>query len=198
MKLKDKLTKRLAAAGLSLAAVISGGYLIAPWEGLPTNKSGLHPVYLDAVGIPTVCYGQTGKDLHGRQIRMGMTYTTDECEKMLAETLSNFEKEIDRRVRVEYDSVWQKAAILSFTYNVGVGNLQSSTLLRKLNSGDSSGACQELSRWVYANKKRLQGLVNRRGEEYKWCMGDVPWEAQNTYKDLLYGYVKSIEEDKAE
>lgn len=189
------LTKRLVALGLSSAAAISGGYLIAPNEGLPVDSNGKHPVYIDAVGIPTVCWGQTGKDLYGRTIRLGMSYTTAECETMLAQTIQKFETQVDMTVHVPYSSDWQKAALISFAYNVGIGNLKSSTLLRKLNAKDYDGACNELTKWVYANKKKLPGLVSRRGEEKQWCLGNVPYEAKVTYQEIVKGYVKAGEKD---
>ena len=63
----------------------------------------------------------------------------------------------------------QKAAFLSFAFNVGNGAFCSSTLVRKANAGDMPGACAELSRWAYAGGKQLQGLVNRRAAERKLC-----------------------------
>lgn len=182
---KYLLSKRLVAFGLSAAASISGGFLIASYEGNPVDRTGLSSVYLDPIGIPTACYGQTGRDLYGRKIQLGMTYTQDECLRMLASTVKSFEEAVDRRVKVGYASPWQKAALISFTYNVGEGSLQSSTLLRKLNSGEHEEACKELTRWVYANKKVLPGLVHRRGEEMRWCMGDVPEDVQLSYEDIV-------------
>lgn len=184
MSKKSQVSKKLAAYGLSAAAAISGGFLILPHEGAVRNKSGLHTVYKDAVGIPTACYGQTGKDLYGRTISYGMTYTEDECIRMLAATIQAFEKQVDRVVSVKYVSPYQKAAVISFAYNVGLGSLQSSTLLRRLNSGDHFAACEELSKWVYAQKKKLGGLVIRREDEKQWCLGNASAEAKALYPDL--------------
>lgn len=185
MSIKANMSKKLAALGLSAAAALSGGYLIVPWEGSVKNKSGLNTVYIDAVGVPTACYGQTGKDLYGRTIRLGMTYTDEECDKMLAETINKFSKDVNRLVMVNYSSPYQEAALVSFAYNVGIGNLQSSTLLRKLNAGQHEAACEELSKWVYAKKKKLKGLVSRREEEKNWCMGIAPYEAEVTYSLIV-------------
>ena len=182
--IKSRISKKLVAYGLSAAAAISGGYLILPWEGSVKDKSGYHTVYRDAVGIPTACYGQTGKDLYGRTIQVGMRYSEDECLKMLTSSIQHFEKGVDRAVKVNYASDYQKAALVSFAYNVGLGNFQSSTLLRELNKGNHSGACDQLSRWVYAQKKKLKGLVNRRAEEREWCLGNVPYDAKTTL-DML-------------
>lgn len=193
MSIKQKMSMKLAALGVSAAAALSGGYLIVPWEGKVVNKDGLHTVYTDAVGIPTACYGQTGKDLYGRTIRMGMTYTEEECVKMLSLTINKFEKDVDRLVKVDYKSEYQKAALISFAYNVGIGNLQSSTLLRKLNAGQHDSACEELSKWVYAKKKKLNGLVSRRSDEKAWCMGNVPYDVKTTY-DIITDVISKTTE----
>ena len=68
----------------------------------------------------------------------------------------------------------QYDALVSFTYNVGVGAYCGSTLVRKLNQGDYTGACNELRRWVYAGGKRVQGLANRREAERSLCLKPMP------------------------
>lgn len=184
MSVKRDIAKKLAALGLSASAAISAGYLIVPWEGSVKNKQGQHVAYIDAVGVHTSCYGQTGKDLYGRQIKKGMIYSEQDCLIMLEKSVRHFEKEVDRVVKVDYASPYQRAALISFTYNVGEGNLRSSTLLRKLNQGNHVAACEELTRWVYAKKKKLNGLVSRRTDEYKWCMGEISYEVEVTYSEI--------------
>jgi len=56
-------------------------------------------------------------------------------------------------------------ALVSFTFNCGAGNLQSSTLRRKLNAGNRAAVPAELMRWVYSGSKKLPGLVRRRQAE---------------------------------
>ena len=65
----------------------------------------------------------------------------------------------------------QKAAFLSFAFNVGNRAFCDSTLARKANAGDMAGACAELSRWTYAGGKQLPGLVRRRATERAVCEG---------------------------
>ena len=55
--------------------------------------------------------------------------------------------------------------MVSFSFNVGLGSLNSSTLLRKHNAGDIRGAANEFLRWVYAGDQQLPGLVRRRNAE---------------------------------
>lgn len=182
--MKRFITKKLVALGLSASAALSAGYLIVPWEGSVKNKKGEHVAYIDAVGVPTACYGQTGRDLYGKTIRKGMIYSEKECLIMLEKSVKHFESVVDRNVRVPYASPYQKSALISFTYNLGEGNLRSSTLLRQLNAGQHEAACEQLIRWVYAKKKKLKGLVDRRSEEMLWCMGDVPYEVEITFSEI--------------
>jgi GH24 family phage-related lysozyme (muramidase) len=59
----------------------------------------------------------------------------------------------------------QRDALISFTYNVGGGALQSSTLVKLLNAGDYDAVPKQLMRWTLADGKRLPGLVRRREAE---------------------------------
>lgn len=177
--MKRFMTKRLAALGLSAAAALSGGYLIAPWEGKRNE------VYLDVVGVPTVCYGQTGRDHYGRAITLGMKYTDDECTIMLANSIPAYEREVERYTKVPFASTYQKAGMISFTYALGGGAYQKSTMLRDLNRGDHESACNRLLDWKYAGGKVYQGLLNRRKEELSWCTGEVPYEVVATHSEII-------------
>jgi len=57
------------------------------------------------------------------------------------------------------------SAIVDFTFNLGAGRLQTSTLRRRVNQRDWVAAAQELRRWVYGGGKVLPGLVARREAE---------------------------------
>lgn len=161
----NSLQKKLIALGLSSSVALSGAYLVAPSEGLVLGT------YKDPVGIVTSCFGHTGPEL-----KMGQRFTEDECVKQLGEDLVKHDKQLASVVKVPYKSDYQHAALLSFTYNVGIGNVKSSTMLRKLNSYDYDGACYELTKWVFATNKgvkvKLKGLVIRRTNEFNWCMGN--------------------------
>ena len=146
------LTNRSKAGWCAIAVACVSGF-----EGLRTSA------YLDPVLIPTACYGET------KGIRMGQKFTVDECKGMLAESLEIANRQVDSCVRVLLPDT-RRAALVSFAYNVGGGNLCSSTLVRKLNAGDTAGACQELPKWVYAKGIKLPGLVKRREAERQMCM----------------------------
>jgi lysozyme len=130
---------------------------VAGFEGLRTSA------YLDPVLIPTICYGET------KGVRMGDRATVDECQGMLADSLEIANKQVDSCVRVPMPDT-RRAALVSFAYNVGGGNLCSSTLVRKLNAGDTVGACNELPRWNRAKGFVLPGLTKRREAERQMCL----------------------------
>jgi lysozyme len=163
MSTNSNLYKKLLGVGLGSALAISGAFIVAPFEG-KENKA-----YIDPVGIVTVCYGNTGKEAV-----LGKTYTDGQCLDQMATDLKEHDKQLMSVVKVPFKSDYQHAAMLSFVYNAGIGNFSSSTMLKKLNAKDYDGACQELTKWVYAKKKMLKGLVIRRSLEYKYCMGEVP------------------------
>lgn len=154
--------KYLQGVGAGLSLVIAGGFLVVPWEG-KVNK-----VYKDPVGILTSCYGHTGKEL-----RMGQTFTDSQCYGQLHKDLVKHEKEVLRLTYVPLN-IYQQAALTSFVYNVGAGNYQTSTMRKKFNNKDYVGGCKELVKWVYAQKIKLNGLVNRRGDELEVCLGSQP------------------------
>jgi len=68
------------------------------------------------------------------------------------------------------ESEGRLAAIVDFTFNLGAGRLQTSTLRRRINQRDWASAAQELRRWVYGGGKVLPGLVTRREAEAAWLL----------------------------
>lgn len=158
MPIPAKLRNALVAA--SVAGSISiAGVLIQDQEGV------VYKPYLDPIGIPTVCAGVTGSD-----VKMGKTYTKHECDALLYKHMQPAIKAVDSSVKVTLND-YQKAALYSFTYNVGAGAFKSSTLLKKLNRNDVTGACDELRRWTYAGGKQWKGLITRREVERQLCYG---------------------------
>ena len=111
----------------------------------------------------TIGYGHTGK-VDGASITKGLKITDAKAIELLKEDLTSFEKSVNNLVKVKL-SENQFAALVSFTYNVGSGNLKRSTLLRKLNAGDYIGAAAEFSKWNKAGGIVLAGLTRRRKEE---------------------------------
>jgi len=160
MAMNDSL-KKGGAGALAGAALVSAIALVAPWEG-KSNKT-----YLDIVDIPTICYGHTGSE-----VKLGQTLSDEQCNKLLGEDLQEANDAVNRCVKVPLKDN-ERAAFVSFTYNLGGGNFCKSQLLTKLNSGDVKGACREMMRWVYAGGRKVQGLFNRRSAESNVCLGGV-------------------------
>lgn len=67
-------------------------------------------------------------------------------------------------------TVNQGAAYTSLAFNIGVEAFCGSTAARKANAGDRVGSCKAILLWVYAGGRKIQGLVNRRGAEYRLCV----------------------------
>lgn len=132
--------------------------LIKQFEGVRLEA------YLDPVGIWTIGIGHTGPDVHP-----GQKITADEAEKLLASDLKRHESFIKSNVTAQINDD-QKAALVSFAFNVGNGYFGSSTLLRKLNGNDIAGAADEFLRWVFGTnpdgtRVKLPGLIRRRKAE---------------------------------
>lgn len=115
--------------------------------------------YLCPAGIPTIGVGHTGPDVH-----MGTRITAAQSEALLKQDLAKFETGVEKLVThpITQD---QFDALVSFSFNLGLGALKGSTLLKKLNAGDFQGASNEFSKWVNAGGQRLAGLVRRRAAE---------------------------------
>lgn len=151
------LKNRLAVAALSLSA--AGLVGIANFEGF-SDKA-----YIPVAGdVPTLGFGST------EGVEMGDTITPQKALERLMRDTGKAESAIGRCVKVPL-SQGEFDAFTSFAYNIGAEAFCSSTLVKKLNSGDYAGACAELKRWVYVDGRRVQGLVNRREAEYCLCMG---------------------------
>jgi lysozyme len=148
---KAKLIAKIGAS--SVALVIP---LVVYYEGVVLRT------YADPINKITACTGHTGPEL-----RMGQSYTKEQCETMLYGDLLKHADALNCIKTPLADN--QKAAFLSFAFNVGNGAFCKSTLARKANAGDLMGACAELSRWVMAGGRVLPGLVKRRAAERQLC-----------------------------
>ena len=83
---------------------------------------------------------------------------------LFLETLKEFETEVKKFLMVNLDNN-QFSALVSFTYNCGLGNQKKSSLLSKVNTNEFVGAAEEFGKWVKSKGKELSGLVYRRAAE---------------------------------
>lgn len=126
--------------------------IVKRFEGCRLNA------YLDAVGIPTIGFG------HCHGVKMGDTITQEEADELLHGDLLIAESAVNRLVKV-YINENEKAALTSFVFNLGEGNLAKSTMLKLLNQMRYDLAASEFPKWVKAGGVVLQGLVKRREAE---------------------------------
>ena len=127
---------------------------IEAWEGCRLTA------YKCPAGIWTIGYGHTGG------VREGQRITEEEALDLLVEDLRAHAERLAPKVKVKVAD-GQYIALLSLAFNVGVGAVAKSTLLRLLNAGDIEVAGDEFLKWTYAAGRELPGLVRRRREERK-------------------------------
>ncbi len=168
----DRIGKRFGGGKRAPAWLLATCLAVSGAEGLRQT------VYIDPVGIPTVCFGQTGKDIKpGQPAR-----SVEECADLLVDEMLQVEKVIRQNVKVPLtNGEWQ--AYSSFIYNLGPGKKgvkdgfvtlksgRQSTLLTLLNQGKHVEACQQIQYWN--NPKWLRGLTIRRQEEMQICLRDL-------------------------
>lgn len=164
----------MSPARVAAAATLAASILIAPWEG--EENVG----YLDIGGVPTYCFGQTGKDAV-----VGKYYPPAVCRAKLNQSALAHAQEINRCIHVEVPA-YSHAAFISFAYNFGAPAFCGSTIAKKLNRGDLAGACRQLTtsdtgkiQWSYIKVGRnpdgskrfkfVKGLENRRKDERRVC-----------------------------
>lgn len=151
---------RTTALGLGLAAVLAAAPFVADHEGVMLRT------YMDPVGIPTACMGETDQTITVRE-----RFSRDECMAVLGASLTEHAQGLAECVTTPLKP-HEAAAVLSWTYNVGVGAACRSTLVRKLNAGAAPAEwCAELKRWNRAGDRVLPGLTLRREREFAMCTG---------------------------
>jgi lysozyme len=122
--------------------------------------------YRDPIGIPTIGYGSIWGLDRNRLTMAHRKITQVEGEAMLFRILLHTERAV-RRLIIEPLTSNEFSALISFTYNLGAGNLQRSTLRMKANRGDMTGAAAEFPKWRRAGGRILPCLVRRRAAEQR-------------------------------
>lgn len=139
--------RRVTEAGLNL---------IKRFEGFS------HAIYICPAGYPTIGYGHVVLAHEQDQFATGITQA--EATELLRKDVRIAERAVLRLISVPLTD-GQFDALVSFTFNLGAGALQRSTLRRKVNRGEHQAVPAELMKWVWAAGKRLPGLVRRRRAE---------------------------------
>ena len=112
--------------------------------------------YRDAAGVLTIGYGHTGKD-----VREGDRISPYWAKELLVKDIETVERAVDALGVARTPG--QLDALVSLAFNIGIGRLKGSTLLRVIRDGGSKQQIKkEFKRWVYAGGKKLKGLELRR------------------------------------
>jgi len=128
--------------------------------------------YLCPANVPTIGYGSTMYK-NGERVTMDdPEITQEQAMEMLMDTIKSVEKQVKNVVEVKLPA-HKLAALISFTYNVGIGNFSNSTLLAWLNSNpDFSRIPEQFRRWNKGGGKVLNGLIRRREAEVALWIGE--------------------------
>lgn len=137
----------------------NGIALIKKYEGFKANA------YLCPAGVPTIGYGNTYYP-NGVKVKIGDSPITEaKASELLLAVLTKYEDAVNRYAQKPINQN-QFDALVSFTYNLGMENLRSSTLLKKVNSNPLDATIKdEFLKWTRSNGVVLAGLKKRRAEE---------------------------------
>ena len=119
--------------------------------------------YDDGVGVWTIGFGTTVYP-NGVKVKKGDICTEAQAKEFMKHDLIQFKHTVNESVKVPLNQN-QFDALVSLAYNIGSSAFKSSTLVKKLNTGDYQGAADQFDVWINAGGKRMQGLVNRRDRE---------------------------------
>jgi GH24 family phage-related lysozyme (muramidase) len=136
--------------------------LIKQFEGFSPT------VYICPAGYPTIGYGHVVKMQEREKFSNGIT--AEQAEALLLQDVQTAEYAVLRLITVPLTD-GQFDALVSFTFNLGAGVLQRSTLRRKVNRGDHAAVPAEFRKWVWAGGRKLEGLVRRREAEAYFYQG---------------------------
>ncbi|HYV07323.1 MAG TPA: lysozyme [Blastocatellia bacterium] len=145
----------------------NGLELLEQWEGFKAK------VYKDSAGLPTIGVGHllTKSELSSGKIVINGTsvdytggLTNQQVTDLLSQDVAPASKAVNTNVKVALNQN-QFDALVSFTFNVGVGAFTASTLVKVLNQGQYNQVPTQLLRWTRTGGKVVQGLVNRRQNE---------------------------------
>ena len=132
--------------------------LICEFEGFSSAP------YACPAGVPTIGYGTTRYPDGTRVTMDDRTIHESRGRNCLRHECGRIARVVDRLIVVELEE-HERAALISFAYNIGTGALAASALRSKLNRKDRSGAAAEFPRWRFAGGRMLPGLIRRRAAE---------------------------------
>jgi lysozyme len=120
--------------------------------------------YKCPAGIWTIGYGNTQYE-NGKAVKEGELITLERAEELLDVILIKFVQQTNELIKSNVNQN-QKDALTDFAYNCGIGNLRSSTLLKKVNANPTDKTIRdEFMKWNKGGGKVLNGLTRRREAE---------------------------------
>jgi lysozyme len=127
--------------------------------------------YLCSAKVPTIGYGST-RYADGTPVSLRDPAITEAVASALfRDTLTTYEKGVAKAVKIPLEQ-YEFDALVSLCYNIGVGNLASSTLVRLLNEGEARiEVAGQFLRWNRANSVVISGLTRRREAEREMFLG---------------------------
>lgn len=132
--------------------------LIKDFEGLRLGA------YLCPAGVPTIGYG------HTKGVKMGQVITNEQADDYLIEDIAPLERHLNK-LGINFRQE-QFDALVSWLFNLGVGNFKKSNLLKRIQADASDEAiAAEFIKWIYAGKTPLAGLKKRRVAEANMFVG---------------------------
>lgn len=159
----DSRGSRTAVAGLVLAA--------STLVGIALKESYTDRAVIPVPGdVPTKGFGTT-RHADGSPVKMGETTTPPRALVDLLRDASKFEQAVKRCAPVPMYA-YEFSAYVSLAYNIGEGAFCKSTVARRLNALDYTGACEAILMWDKVGGRTVRGLTLRRQAEYRECMGE--------------------------
>lgn len=144
--------------------------LIRRFEGFRSEA------YRDAVGVWTIGYGHTAM-AGPPDVKPGQRISAEDAAGVLTRDVQSFSDGVTAALRRDLSDA-QFSALVSFAYNVGLGNFRASSVLKAVNAGDFEAVPRRLNLWVKAGGRTLPGLVKRRAAEAALFMTpDAPADA---------------------
>lgn len=153
-----KTTTKIVGGSIAAAIALAIPF-VAAFEGYSGHA------YRDSVGVLTICYGQTAAD----GANFNKVYTEAECRQMLGKDLVRYNAMVDACVKVPLPA-HRRAALISFVYNLGQGQLCGGPVARYLNAGNVVAGCNAMLAYNHAGGRVLAGLTRRRQLERAWCL----------------------------
>jgi len=136
------------------------------------------PAALHTIGVGHVLYPEQAKLPMEDRIKYPIRpednrlFTMEEVDAILAKDLDRFVAGVLRYCPSAVNNQSWLDALVSFSFNVGLGTLQRSTLRQKHNRGDYTGAAEEFLKYRKGGGKVLKGLENRRKDERAIYLGN--------------------------